>query len=117
MLLAFGERLVRPVAALTAAAAASVTAFAIATSTADCVTRVALAAAAGGVAALLALCLLRKGLLLVGAAGFGTVAHYLYEALPPIPGLAPTAAYACCSARRRPRGRSPRGGSRTTSCG
>jgi hypothetical protein len=92
VLLAFGERLVRPLAALTAAAAASLTAFAAA-ATGDCATRVALAAAAGGVAALLALCLLRKGLLLVGAAGFGTVAHYLYDALPAIPGLAPTAVY------------------------
>lgn len=83
-LLVYGEHLVRPLSAIVAAAAGSVLVYTFSNVLFgwDCLTRLIASALTGLVLALLALCLFKSGLVLVGAAGFGTVAHFAYEALP-----------------------------------
>ena len=83
-LLVKGEVLVRPMGALVAALLASGAVFVLSALAEDvpCMARVAVAATAGVLAAVLVLCLFKTGLFVLGAAGFGTVGHYVYQALP-----------------------------------
>lgn len=84
VLLVFGERLIRTTAALVGGVGGAVAVFAL-TGTSEsfaCETRLILSGVSGLVGALLAFCMLRTGLVLLGAAGFGTVAHFVYETLP-----------------------------------
>ena len=84
LLLVKGEALVRPLSALVAALVATGAVFVLSDFAEDmaCMARVAVAATAGVLAAVLALCLFKTGLFLLGAAGFGVVGHFVYDALP-----------------------------------
>ena len=81
-LLAMGERLVRPLGAVLAGAAAAVAGFVFTRSLDACPARLAIAGTASVLAAVVALCLFKTGLFVLGAAGFGAVGHFVYEALP-----------------------------------
>lgn len=82
LLLAMGERLVRPLGAVLAGAAAAVAGFVFTRSLDACPARLAIAGTASVLAAVVALCLFKTGLFVLGAAGFGAVGHFVYEALP-----------------------------------
>ena len=84
-LLGWGERLVRPLAGAAGGlfgAGAALWLTQLVSPEPACAARLAIAAAAAVVLALLALCLLKTGLFLLGAASLGTLAHYAYIALP-----------------------------------
>lgn len=85
LLLGMGERLLRPLSAVVAAVAAGVGVYgatALLEPRVDCVARLAIAGGGAVLAAVLALCVLKMGLFLLGAAGFGAVAHLIFDALP-----------------------------------
>lgn len=83
VLLVLGERLARPLGAAVAGAVAAVAGFVFTRAgELPCAARLAIAGTACVLAAVLALCLFKTGLFVLGAAGFGTVAHYVYAALP-----------------------------------
>ena len=83
----------------------------------DCATRLWLAAGAGVAGAALVLCLLGSGFFVLGAGGFGAVAHYVYVALPTgVTGTTPAWSYYAAVGRRRARRGPPwRGGSGSAS--
>ena len=89
-LLVRGETLVRPMAALVGGGAAAVAVYVLTALVDDatCVARLVASGVAAVLAAVLALCVFKTGLFVLGAAGFGAVAHLLYESLP-LGGLAP----------------------------
>lgn len=84
LLLVKGEHVVRAMSAAVAGVGAAGAVFVLSEFVDDvpCVARIGVAGGAGVIAAVLALCLLKTGLFLLGAAGFGVVAHYAYGALP-----------------------------------
>jgi hypothetical protein len=84
LLLAKGDVLVRPAGAVIAALASAGAVFLVSALAegVPCMARVAVAATAGVLAAVLVLCLFKTGLFVLGGAGFGTVGHFVYEALP-----------------------------------
>ena len=81
LLLLAGEALVRVLSAAVAGGAAAGSLYLLTDGT-DCATRLWLAAGAGVAGAALVLCLLGSGFFVLGAGGFGAVAHYVYVALP-----------------------------------
>jgi hypothetical protein len=85
LLLVAGEQLMRVLSSLTAGVAAAVTVFLVTETiqpTIACETRLVVAAIAGVGAAVVAICIIRTGLFILGAAGFGAVAHLVYDSLP-----------------------------------
>ena len=85
ILLAQGERFVRPICAVVAGLSASAgTLFltSLADSAMPCWVRLSIVGLAGVCAAVLALCIVKTGLFLLGAVGFGVVGHFAYETLP-----------------------------------
>lgn len=83
-LLVRGEKLVRPLGAVLGGLAGVVVAF-LASAAAGieaCEVRVVAAGIAGVLLAVVALCLLKAGLFLLGAAGMGVVGHLAYVSLP-----------------------------------
>lgn len=93
LLLLAGEALVRVLSAAVAGGAAAGSLYLLTDGT-DCATRLWLAAGAGVAGAALVLCLLGSGFFVLGAGGFGALAHYTYAALPPgVVGAAPAWTY------------------------
>lgn len=91
--LALGETIARPLAAVVAFAAGAGGLFVL-TALVDfwsvpCGVRVGVAAAGGVAASLLAWCLLKGGLFVLGGAAVGSVTHFVYEAVPALQGLEP----------------------------
>lgn len=84
LLLLQGERLVRPLAAIVAGVAGTGGAFVLTRMLIehDCTARLIVSGAAGILGALMSLCLFKTGLFVLGAGAFGTVSHYIYDALP-----------------------------------
>ena len=85
LLLAAGEQLMRTLSALTAGVGGGVAVFVITEAVRPpvaCETRLVVAAIAGVGAAVLAVCVVRTGLFVLGAAGFGVVTHLVYDSLP-----------------------------------
>lgn len=84
VLLVFGETWVRPLGAVVggAGAAAAVYVLSAALDAVPCTGRLVASGVAGVLAACLVLCLLKAGLFVLGASAFGTLAHFVYEALP-----------------------------------
>lgn len=85
LLLSVGERIIRPGVAVLAGVGGGVATFVASGLFAapwPCETRIATAGFSALAAALLALCILRIGLFILGGASFGIFAHVLYEALP-----------------------------------
>lgn len=92
VLLARGEDLVRPLGAVVAGCVAAVATFVItqdSDSTSMCEVRLAVAGVAGVLVAVATLCLFKAGLFVLGAAGFGSIAHFIYEAIPALSSLDP----------------------------
>lgn len=89
-MLVIGEHIVRPLGGIVAGVLATGAMFVVTsfTSTIDCIVRIIVALGTGLTATVAALCLLKTGIFLVGAASFGAAAHYVYDALP-LDGLAP----------------------------
>lgn len=88
-LLVDGERLVRPLGGLVGATVGGGAVLVFANDTGlPCEVQLGGAAVAALLLGLLAMCLLKTGIFLVGAAGAGAVAHLVYEALP-LSGLNP----------------------------
>ena len=86
-LLAAGEHFVRPLSATIAGVTVAGFVFVLSEIAENaialpCEVRLIVSGVAGILAAILALCLLKTGLFLIGAGGFGVVAHYAYDALP-----------------------------------
>lgn len=81
LLLVAGGELMRPLSTVVAAVGGGGAVFLLAISF-DCQVRLIVSGVAAVVAALLAACLVRSGLFVLGAAGFGAVAHLVYDALP-----------------------------------
>ena len=83
-LLVAGETLVRPLGAVVGGVGGTVTAFVLTAlvDDMDCGVRLAVAGVTGVLVALLALCVLRTGVFLIGAGGLATVTHFVYDALP-----------------------------------
>lgn len=83
VLLTHGERLVRPLGGALAGLGGALVAF-VGSQAAGfaCELRVAAAGVAGVLLAVLALCLLKTGLFLLGAAGLGVVGHLAYVSVP-----------------------------------
>ena len=83
VLLIWGEHLVKPLSALVSGVGGCVAVFVVSELFDwSCIPRLAVSVATGICLALLALCLFKTGLVLLGAAGFGTIAHFLYTSLP-----------------------------------
>jgi hypothetical protein len=84
LLLLRGEKLVRPMSALVGGVGATVAVFVLTALLDDmtCVARLVASGVAGVLAAVLALCIFKTGLFVLGAGGFGAVAHLIYESLP-----------------------------------
>lgn len=82
-LLVVGEHIVRPMAGIVAGVLSTGAVFMV-TSLApiDCLVRVIVSLGTGLTAAVAALCLLKTGIFLVGAASFGAAAHFVYDTLP-----------------------------------
>lgn len=84
-LLTHGERLVRPLSALVGAVGAAIGVF-VATALfdppPDCMLRLGASGVAAVLAAVLALCIFKTGLFVLGATGVAAVTHFVYEALP-----------------------------------
>ena len=85
LLLGGGEKLVRPLSALVGGLAGAVGAF-WATSLFDekmeCMARLITSAVAGVLCAVLALCIFKTGLFVLGAGAFATATHFVYDVLP-----------------------------------
>lgn len=84
-LIAFGERVAKPIVGVVAFTGASSVVYELTRSfsyTMECTFRVVLSIASGAAAAFIAWCLLRAGLSFLGAAAFGSVAHFVYQAIP-----------------------------------
>lgn len=83
-LLVFGEKLARPFAGLLAFAGGTSFVYVVTQSSGlPCIPRVVLALVGGLSMASLAWCLLKGGLFVLGGAAFGSVAHFVYEAIRP----------------------------------
>ena len=83
-LLSHGEFVVRPLAALAGGSAGAVGVYVLSGQVAPeppCTARLTTAGVAGATLAVLTLCLLRRGVFLLGALGMGLSAHFVYEAL------------------------------------
>ena len=93
-LMLFGYLIARPTACFIAGIAASVAVFVV-TDTADlnCVMRLVVSGLGGLVACLVALCLVRNGMFILGAIGFGVVSHYVYATIPVDESTAPFVAW------------------------
>lgn len=81
--LAYGEVVIKPMGAVVGGVGGAVGVY-VALSEVDCVARLAVAGITGVVLAVLALCVLHTGLVLVGAAGLAAVAHFVHDAVPPL---------------------------------
>lgn len=82
-LLTHGERLVRPLGGALGGLAGAVLAFVFSAAAGlPCEVRVAAAAIAGVLLAVVALCLLKTGLFLLGASGMGVLGHLAYSSVP-----------------------------------
>ena len=83
MLLA-GERFIRPTTAIIACLFGIGLGFSIAIQMQDvaCEIRLGITVLSGIIFAILGACLLRTGFFILGAVSFGTIAHFIYEALP-----------------------------------
>lgn len=82
-LLSHGEHLVRPLGAVIGGVGGSVSTYILSNVLEwECTVRLVVAVLSGIFTALLVLCLFKPGLVLLGAAGFGTVAHFFYDSLP-----------------------------------
>lgn len=84
-LLTHGERLVRPLAAVLGGVLGGGGTFLLTRGidiSIPCEARLAVAAVAGVVLAVLAMCVLKTGLFLLGALGLGATAHLVWESLP-----------------------------------
>lgn len=83
VLLSHGERLVRPLGGALAGLGGAVVAFVFSAAAGfPCELRVGAAGVAGILLAVVALCLLKTGLFLLGAAGLGVVGHLAYVSVP-----------------------------------
>lgn len=83
ILLAFGERLVKSLSVVSGGAGACIVVYVFSDLFGiPCVVRIVAALIVGVLVALLALCLFTTGLVLLGSAAFGTVAHFVYVSLP-----------------------------------
>lgn len=85
LLLVMGESWVRPMSAVVAGISAGVVVFVVSAFVEEwmpCVARLVVACVAAVCGAVLALCIFKTGLFVIGAAGFGAVAHLVYESLP-----------------------------------
>ena len=82
-LLSHGEHFVKPLSTLIGGVGGCVAVYIVSDILSlPCVARVIISILSGVLLALLALCLFKTGLVLLGAAGFGTIAHFLYDSLP-----------------------------------
>lgn len=78
-----GEELMRPLAAISGGLGATAATFVLSSLFFDdCNVRLVASGIAGVMAAILALCILKSGLFILGAAGFGAITHLVYDALP-----------------------------------
>lgn len=82
LLVTHGERIVRPVSAVVGAGGGVAATYLLVDAGVACELRLGAAAVSGIVLAALALCVLKTGLFLLGAAGFAAVGHLVYETLP-----------------------------------
>ena len=83
-LLVFGEKIARPFAGLLAFVGGGSFVFVVTqSSTLPCIPRIVMALVGGLSMASLAWCLLKGGLFVLGGAAFGSVAHFVYEAIRP----------------------------------
>jgi hypothetical protein len=81
-LLSNGEHSVKPFSALIGGVGGCVVVYVLSdVLSLPCVARIIISILSGVLLALLALCLFKTGLVLLGAAGFGTIAHFLYDSL------------------------------------
>lgn len=84
-LLVYGERLVKPISVLIGGLGGGGAVYVITSFIDDdmsCTSRLILSTIAGVLLALIALCLFNTGILLLGAAGFATISHFVYNSLP-----------------------------------
>tara|TARA_B110001450_G_scaffold257061_1_gene290800 strand:- start:1517 stop:2233 length:717 start_codon:yes stop_codon:yes gene_type:complete len=84
ILLAYGERIIRPAGAVIGGLATLVISYVTLeyTSQLHCEVRVIIACVLAVLAALAISCILRSGVFLVGAVGLGSVTHIVYDAIP-----------------------------------
>lgn len=85
VLLTHGERLIRPLAGLLGGVAGGGGAFVLTRlfrPALPCEVRLILAGVSGVVVAVVAICILKTGLFLIGAFGLGSVAHLVWDSLP-----------------------------------
>ena len=83
LLLVAGGELMRPLSAVVAGVGGGVGVFVLTAAVSmGCETRLMVSGVAAILAALLAGCLVRSGLFVLGAGGFAVVAHFVYDALP-----------------------------------
>ena len=84
-LLVFGERLVRPLSAIVGGLGGAAAVFVLSAlfdPPLDCEVRLIAASVGAILAAIIALCIFKTGMFILGAAGFGAVTHLVYDALP-----------------------------------
>ena len=79
-LLTHGSHLIRPLAVIVGGVGATVASYMFLTL--PCTPRLVVALLAGLCTGLFALCLFKTGLVLIGAAGFAALAHFVYDATP-----------------------------------
>lgn len=91
LLLVMGETWVRPLGAVVGGTGAAVAVYVLSAvfDGVPCTGRLVSSGVAGVLAASLVLCLLKAGLFVLGASAFGTLAHFVYEALPFLDDLDP----------------------------
>jgi hypothetical protein len=84
ILLAYGERIIRPAGAVIGGVATLTISYAMLGYTVpfDCEVRVIVACVVAVLAALAISCILKSGIFLVGSAGLGAVTHMVYDSLP-----------------------------------
>lgn len=84
VLLAYGERMIRPAGAVIGGVTTLTISYAMIgyITQLDCTMRIIVACVLAVLVALAILCILRSGVFLVGAAGLGAVTHLVYDALP-----------------------------------
>lgn len=84
VLIAYGERIIRPAGAVIGGVATLVISYAMLGYTAplNCEVRVTVACVLAVVVALVISCILKSGIFIVGSAGLGAVTHLVYDSLP-----------------------------------
>lgn len=83
LFIAQGEELMRPLATIVGSTVGSVAVFVLsALFVDDCLARLVISGVAGVLVALLALCVLKSGIFILGSVGFASITHLVYDTLP-----------------------------------